>query len=107
MPAVEVLPLPLAKLRIASPSATVTPNTGTVVPGTVGEIAAATLLEITTAVAPAATALLTLMTKLQVPRRISAVLPVKVPAGYATQPSSTVLKPALTLSGVVLGSAAV
>ena len=59
----------------------VTLTTGIVVPGTDGTMTPAALLAMTTATAPAADALFTLIANEQVPRRITAIPPAKVLAG--------------------------
>src|SRR5690606_33025929 len=95
------------KSRSALPVSCSTPNAGTVVSGTEGTIGPGALFAISTAVAPAAAALLTLIENEQVPRRTTAMAPAKVSAGYAAQPSAAVSMPGLTRSGVVAGYAAV
>ena len=77
-----------------------------VVPGTDGVSPPSALLAMTTAIAPAAAALLVLIAKLQPPRRTTAIAPAKAPAENAAQPSLALSMPALTRSGVVPGMAA-
>ena len=69
-----------AKSRSASPSAMLTPNTGTTAPGTEGISPGVSLLATTTAMAPAAAALLALSVNGQLPRRTTAIAPSKVPS---------------------------
>src|SRR5688572_3950250 len=80
-----------------------------VVPGTLGVVMPGWLLAMITAIAPASRAKFALMANEHVPRRMTAIVPAKVSAGYAAQPSLVPSMPALaavpgiSLMGVVPG----
>ena len=66
-----------------------------VVPGTLGVVKPAWLLAMITAIAPASRAIFALIENEHVPRRMTAMAPAKVSAGYAAQPSLGPSMPAL------------
>lgn len=103
MPAVAEVGLSWPKSRNASPTACVTVNVGIVAAGALVARSPAVLLAMTTATAPAAAALSTLIDVAQVPRRRTAIAPANVPAPNGEQPSSAVPMNGLMRSGVAVG----